>query len=44
MGELRLRHIQIMRDFYPSLGEKDTTSLLNKSVAIWEKIRSQKII
>ena len=42
MGELRLRYVQLMRDFHTSLGEEKATDLINESVAIWKKLSIQK--
>ena len=42
MGELRLRYVQLMRDFHTFLGEEQATDLINESVAIWEKLSIQK--
>lgn len=42
MGELRLRYVQLMRDFHTSLGEEKATDLINESVAIWKKLSTQK--
>ena len=42
MGELRLRYVQLMRDFHTSLGEEKATDLINESVAIWKKLSFQK--
>ncbi len=41
MGELRLRYVQLMRDFYTSLGEEDATNLIKESIDIWEKLTHQ---
>ena len=41
MGELRLRYVQLMRDFHTSLGEEKATDLINESVAIWKKLSIQ---
>ena len=38
MGELRLRYVQLMRNFHTSLGEEKTTDLINESVAIWKNL------
>ena len=40
MGELRLRYIQLMRDFHKTLGEKDAINLIKESEGIWEKLTS----
>ena len=40
MGELRLRYIQLMRDFYKTLGEEDAINLIKESEGIWEKLTS----
>ena len=42
MGELRLRYVQLMRDFHTSLGEEMAIDLINESVAIWKKLSIQK--
>ena len=42
MGELRLRYVQLMRDFHTSLGEEDAADLIKESVAIWEKLNIRK--
>ena len=42
MGELRLRYVQLMRDFHMSLGEEKAADLINESVAIWKKLSIQK--
>ncbi len=42
MGELRLRYVQLMRDFHTSLGEEKATDLINESVAIWKKLSIKK--
>ena len=42
IGELRLRYVQLMRDFHTSLGEEKATDLINESVAIWKKLSIQK--
>ena len=34
MGDLRIRYVQLMRDFHKSLGEKDANNLIRESVAI----------
>tara|TARA_B100000214_G_scaffold312134_1_gene244309 strand:+ start:854 stop:1024 length:171 start_codon:yes stop_codon:yes gene_type:complete len=38
MGEFRLRYVQLMRDAYTSLGEKDANILIKESEAIWDKL------
>ncbi len=42
MGELRLRYVQLMRDFYTSMGEEDATDLIKESAVIWEKLSKRK--
>ena len=42
MGELRLRYVQLMRDFHTFFGEEDATNLIKQSVDIWEKLKVQK--
>ena len=41
MGELRLRYVQLMRDFHKSLGEEDATDLIKESMDIWKKLSTQ---
>ena len=35
MGELRLRYIQIMRDFHKTLGKENVNNLIKESEGIW---------
>ena len=42
LGELRLRYVQLMRDFHTYLGEEDASDLIKESVAIWEKLSMHK--
>ena len=42
MGELRLRYVQLMREFHTSPGENKATDLTNESVAIWKKFSIKK--
>ncbi len=42
MGELRLRYVQLMRDFHTSLGEEVAADLLKESAAIWENLSIEK--
>ena len=42
MGELRLRYVQLMRDFHTSLGEEKATDLIKESETIWNKLSLQK--
>ena len=44
LGELRLRYVQLMRDFHTSMGEEDAADLIKESVAIWEKLSKRKKI
>ena len=37
-GELRLRYVQLMRDFHTSLGNEAATDLIKESLAIWKKL------
>ncbi len=41
MGELKLRYVQLMRDFHTSLGKDDANNLIKESVDIWEKLSIQ---
>ncbi len=42
MGELRLRYVQLMRDFHTSLGKDVAKDLIKESEAIWEKLSIRK--
>ena len=42
MAEIRLRHVQLLRDAYSSLGEKDANILIKESEAIWDKLSNTK--
>ena len=44
MGELRLRYVNVnlLRDAYSSLGEKDANTLIRESNAIWDKLINSK--
>ena len=44
MGELRLRYVQLMRDTYSSLGDKDANILIKESEAIWNKLNNPKSV
>ena len=39
-GKLRLRYIQLMRDFHKSFGMEDAVELIKESENIWEKLTS----
>tara|TARA_Y100001968_G_C19134510_1_gene608385 strand:- start:157 stop:378 length:222 start_codon:yes stop_codon:yes gene_type:complete len=43
MGELRLRYVQLMRDFHSLLGDKDAGILIKESEAIWKKLTNSKV-
>ncbi len=38
LGELRLRYVQLMRDFYSSLSDEDANILIKESKDIWDKL------
>ena len=38
MGEIRLRYVQLMRDTFSYLGEKDANILIRESENIWNKL------
>ncbi len=44
MGELRLRHVKLMRDFHTSISNEDATDLIKESMDIWKKLSMQKKI
>ena len=43
-GELRLRYVQLIRDAYSSLGDKDANILIKESQAIWDNLSNKKSI
>ena len=42
MGELRLKYVQLMRDAYSFLGDKDANILIKESKDIWDKLSNSK--
>ncbi len=42
MGELRLKYVQLMRDAYSFLGDKDANILIKESKDIWDNLINSK--
>ena len=40
LGELRLRYVQLMRDFHRALGNEEALELIKESDEIWKKLSS----